>query len=55
MRQRGWGDVAIVQREEREMTGHGLVHLVGLQERERERLIEKRRRKSRFGQNLIEI
>jgi hypothetical protein len=43
MRQRGWGDVATVQREEREMTGHGLVHLVGLQGRERVR--EKRRRK----------
>jgi hypothetical protein len=37
MRQRGWGDVATVQREEREMTGHGLVHLVGLQERESKR------------------
>jgi hypothetical protein len=35
-RQRGCGDVAIVQREEKEVAGLGLVHLVGLQESERE-------------------
>jgi hypothetical protein len=35
-RQGGWGDVAIVQRKEKEMAGQGLVHLVSLQESERE-------------------
>jgi hypothetical protein len=34
--QGGCGVVAIVQREEKEVAGKDLVHLVGLQERERE-------------------
>jgi hypothetical protein len=43
MRQRGWGDAATVQREEREMTGHGLGSL-GRFARERESKREEKKK-----------